>query len=73
MKGGYIMFNFTSLKCSNCNSVMFNLPSSEIEKLDGFNFRCECCGQFNLLQELKFNKPINKNLSLYSAIADDFV
>lgn len=71
MKGGYIMFNFKSLICYNCNSVMLNLPETEIEKLNGLSFRCECCGHLNLLKEFKFLKTIDKNLSLNSISMED--
>lgn len=67
------MYNFKSLICYNCNSVMFNLPEIEIAKLNGINFRCECCGHFNLLKEKKFLKALDKNLSLYTINTEDFL
>lgn len=54
------MFNFKSLRCCSCNSVMFNLPALEIVKLNGMEFRCECCGHVNLVKNLKF-KTSDKN------------
>lgn len=73
MKGGNIMYNFHSLICYNCNSVMLNLPETEIKKLNGLNFRCECCGQLNLLVESKFLKTIDRDLSLYTINIEDFI
>ena len=49
------MYNFKTLRCFNCASVIVNLPESEIIKLNGLTFRCECCNVKNLLQGLKFN------------------
>lgn len=60
------MFNFKSLVCYNCKSVMFNLPDMEITKLNGLRFRCECCGYINLLSEFRFLKTIDSNLPLNS-------
>ncbi len=37
------MFRFVTFKCSCCDSVIFNLPHSEAEKLEGLAFFCECC------------------------------
>lgn len=50
------MLNIKTLRCSNCNSVLFNLPESEVIKLNGSNFFCECCGQMNILEDFHFNK-----------------
>lgn len=50
------MYKFKSLKCYNCNSVLLNLPESEIVKLNGLNFQCECCGHQNLLSRSRFYK-----------------
>lgn len=50
------MYKFKSLKCYNCNSVLLNLPESEIIKLNGLNFQCECCGHQNLLSMSRFYK-----------------
>ena len=35
------MYDFKSLICYNCKSVILNLPKSEISKLNGLNFQCE--------------------------------
>ena len=53
------MYNFKTLKCGNCNSVMLNLPQKEIEKLNGLNFQCENCGHLNVLVNLEFHKAKN--------------
>jgi hypothetical protein len=50
------MYNFKSLPCYNCDSVIINLPELEINKLNGLTFLCECCGHQNMLQESKFLK-----------------
>jgi hypothetical protein len=73
MKGGNKMYNFKSLVCCNCNSVMLNLPKKEVAKLNGLYFRCECCGHLNLLKEFKFLKAIGKNRSLDSIRMEDFL
>jgi hypothetical protein len=67
------MYNFQTLVCYNCSSVMLNLPKTEIKKLNGLNFRCECCGHLNLLNESKFLKTIDRNLSLYTINIEDFI
>lgn len=50
------MYNFKSLICYNCKSVILNLPEIEITKLNGLNFQCECCGHKNLLEKSEFMK-----------------
>ncbi|NLD49398.1 MAG: hypothetical protein GX660_19755 [Clostridiaceae bacterium] len=50
------MYNFKSLICYNCKSVILNLPEIEITKLNGLNFQCECCGHKNLLAKSEFLK-----------------
>jgi uncharacterized Zn finger protein len=50
------VFNFKSLTCYKCKSVMFNLPEMEVIKLNGLLLRCECCGHVNLLNEFKLLK-----------------
>lgn len=67
------MYNFQSLTCYNCNSVMLNLPQKEVAKLDGLHFRCECCGNLNLLKEFKFQTTIDKDLSLGNISMEDFL
>lgn len=67
------MYNFQSLICYNCNSVMLNLPETETVRLDGLHFRCECCGHLNLLKGLKFLKSSHKDLSLCTVNTEDFL
>ncbi len=67
------MFNFKSLICYNCNSVMLNLPATEITKLNGLNFRCECCGHLNLLKRSKFFESMDKSLSKSTIHPEDFL
>jgi hypothetical protein len=55
------MRNTKNLKCYHCNSVIIDLPESEIIKLNGLNFRCECCNNENLLSGLKFRKSCNSD------------
>lgn len=55
------MYNFKNLKCYNCKTVILSLPEMEIEKLNGLNFQCDCCGHQNRLQEFKFVKSPNNN------------
>jgi len=55
------MYDFNSLKCYNCKSVILSLPQIEIEKLNGLNFQCDCCGHQNRLQGFKFVKNSNNN------------
>ncbi|MCX7748557.1 MAG: hypothetical protein N2645_16965 [Clostridia bacterium] len=55
------MYNFKSLRCYNCKSVILNLPEAEISKLNGLNFQCECCGHQNLLTEFKFHEGTNND------------
>ncbi len=62
------MYNFKSLRCYNCKSVILSLPEIEISKLNGLNFQCECCGHQNLLTEFKFYKGDNNDpfLNIFS-------
>lgn len=55
------MFDFRSLTCFNCNSVMLNLPKLEVEKLNGLRYRCECCDHLNMLKESRFHKDEDRN------------
>ncbi|MEN8904644.1 MAG: hypothetical protein ABF289_01650 [Clostridiales bacterium] len=55
------MYKFRSLNCYYCKSLVLSLSEIEINKLNGFNFRCECCGHQNKLSEFKFYKGTNKN------------
>lgn len=55
------MYDFKTLKCYNCKSVILSLSEIELSKLNGLNFQCECCGHQNRLQELKFIKSANNN------------
>ncbi|TYQ12902.1 UNVERIFIED_CONTAM: hypothetical protein Cloal_3941 [Acetivibrio alkalicellulosi] len=55
------MYNFKSLICYNCKSVILNLPEIEISKLNGLNFQCECCGHKNLLTQFSFSKSVDTN------------
>ncbi len=59
------MFNFRTLRCYNCKSVILSLPELEISKLNGLNFQCECCGHQNLLTEFKFYKGTNNDPLLH--------
>ncbi len=43
------MFNFKTLRCNYCGSVITNLPEMVINKLDGLTFQCECCNHSNKL------------------------
>lgn len=52
---------------------MLNLPETEIKKLNGLNFRCECCGRLNLLKESKFLEAMARDLSLYTINIEDFI
>lgn len=52
------MYDFKSLICYNCKSVILNLPKSEISKLNGLNFQCELCGHRNFLLNLHFLKAL---------------
>lgn len=59
IKGGPKL-NFITVRCCNCNSVLLNLPESELKRLDGLTFRCECCGNKLLLE----GKTVVKSLQL---------
>lgn len=53
------MYHFKTLTCHHCNSVLLNLPSAEIEKLNGMTYQCECCGHQNILADSKFHSVAN--------------
>lgn len=67
------MYCFNDLKCYNCKSVILSLPQMEIEKLNGLNFQCECCGHQNLLQDFKFVKNPNSDPYLNIFSIDNFI
>lgn len=56
------MYNFKTLHCYHCKSVVFNLPEMEIMRLEGMHYRCECCGHMNLLNDLRFLKSIDESI-----------
>lgn len=37
------MFNFKTIRCSSCGSVVYNLPANETKKLKLANLICEDC------------------------------
>jgi hypothetical protein len=43
------LFNFITIRCHHCASVIFNLPSFEVEKLEGHTILCGCCNHHSLL------------------------
>jgi len=50
------MYKTKKLRCYYCNSIILDLPESEIAKLNDLNFRCDCCNNENLLSGSKFCK-----------------
>lgn len=58
------MQNFKTLKCCHCRSVVLNLPETEVIKLDGLTFLCECCGHKNTLENLNFSRCKQSESSL---------
>jgi len=63
------MFNFKTLKCTYCGSVITNLPEAVIEKLDGLTFECECCNHSNILMGSKLHKcPDSDSISIFALI-----
>lgn len=55
------MYNFMTLRCCHCHSVILNLPEPEVVKLDGLTFQCECCSHQNRLAGAKFIKDVNSD------------
>ena len=43
------MYNFKTLRCTYCDSVITNLPDIIIDRLDGLTFQCEGCNHSNVL------------------------
>lgn len=43
------MYNFKTLKCSNCSTVILNLPEAEVKKIDGATLQCDCCDHLSIL------------------------
>ncbi len=37
------MFNFKTIRCSCCGSVIYNLPEAQIKKLKKTILKCEDC------------------------------
>ncbi len=58
------MQKFKTLKCCHCRSVVLNLPETEVFKLEGLTFLCECCGHKNTLEDASFSKSIKSESSL---------
>lgn len=55
------MSGHKSLQCYNCGSVLLSLPTWEVEKFNGFNFVCDCCGHHNLLDGNVFSKACHRD------------
>ncbi len=67
------MFNFKTLRCHSCSSVLLNLPEEEVRKLEGLSFQCEACGHHNKLSECGFIKcedfnPHIRTISIFQLI-----
>ena len=66
------MFNFKTLKCNYCGSVITNLPEAVIDKLDGLTFQCECCNHSNILMGSKLYRcPESDATSIFSLIGEN--
>lgn len=65
------MFNFKTLKCSYCGSVISNMPDAVISKLDGLTFQCENCNHSNVLMDAKLHKCHEHNAtSIFNIIGN---
>jgi RNase P subunit RPR2 len=67
------MQNSKALTCYNCDSLVLNLSDSELKKLNGLNFRCECCGHENSLKDFAFIKGTNENDPYVNVLSIDNV
>ena len=67
------MFNFKTLKCCYCNSVIANLPESEINNLDGLTFTCECCNHSNMLVDSEFHKGPERDITSIFSLLDESI
>ncbi len=65
------MFNFKTLKCNYCDTVITNLPEAEITKLDGLTFICECCNHANVLKDSEFHKCTERDSTSIFALLDE--
>jgi uncharacterized OB-fold protein len=45
------MYKFTTIKCSNCGTVIFNLPEMEAKKLSNLKLLCEDCNYNTILKD----------------------
>lgn len=50
------MNNCKAIGCYNCGWILLEMPASEIIKMNGLNFWCDCCGRANVLNHFKFLK-----------------
>lgn len=55
------MYDFKTLVCYYCNQVVLELPVQDVERLDGLNFMCECCGHLNMLKHSKLDRNFSKD------------
>lgn len=63
------MYNFITLKCCYCSSVITNLPDSVVVKLEGLTFECESCSHSNILSGSEFHKcPQTDSTSIFSLL-----
>lgn len=49
------MYNFITIRCRCCGSVIYNLPEKDFKKLKLLNLRCEDCIE-NDFNDIKMEK-----------------
>lgn len=52
------MYKFKTIRCKNCDSVVYNLPVNEINKLKVTNIRCEDCIEHSASEKSKIKKVV---------------
>lgn len=65
------MFNFKTLRCNYCDSVIANLPETVIDKLNGLTFECECCNHSNILAGSQLQRCLKSDeTSIFTLIGE---
>ncbi len=58
------MYKFKTIRCRNCNSVIYNLPESEIKKIKLIDLYCDDCKDHSSLDSSKQDVKKSKLLSV---------
>ena len=57
------MYNFTTIKCSSCGAVIYNLPELEAKSLENFTLKCEDCSYVKISKDFEIGDNNSSNLT----------